>query len=102
MDIAADQLNTGANDLTPLQRIALGDATAVEDCINTHGVLIWGLAKEFTASREDAEAAACRIFLDIWKYAPRFDQTKLDEVNFIIMIARRHLIKAPHAPASLS
>lgn len=76
-----------------LERIAAADKTAVEECINRHGSLVWALAKHFTTSTEEAERAAQEIFLDIWKCAERFDSVDCEETDFIILIARRWLIK---------
>jgi DNA-directed RNA polymerase specialized sigma24 family protein len=51
------------------------------------------MAKKFTDSIEDAEAITRQIFLDIWRYAERFEQTDFDELVFITLIARRQLRK---------
>ncbi len=61
--------------ITIFQRIAKSDKTAAEKCLKKHGKLVWALAKQFTNSNEDAETAAQEIFLDLWKYAERFDST---------------------------
>ena len=75
-----------------LHRIAVNDKQAVEDCLNKYGNLVWSIALNFTKSREDAEDAVQDIFIDIWKNAGRFDETKSAEVSFISLIARRRLI----------
>ncbi len=76
-----------------LQRIAQRDKTAVKDCIDSYGDWIWAMAKKFTDSTEDAEAVTQEIFLSIWRYAARFEQTNFDELLFITIIARRQLRK---------
>ncbi len=78
--------------LSILHRIAVNDKQAVEDCLHKYGNLVWSLALNFTSSREDAEDAVQDIFIDVWKYAGRFDETKSAEVSFISLIARRRLI----------
>jgi DNA-directed RNA polymerase specialized sigma24 family protein len=59
------------------------------------------MAKKFIASNEDAEAVCREIFLNIWHYAARFEQTNFDELLFITLIARRqlrkHLEKSTHS-----
>lgn len=75
-----------------LKRIASGDRTAVEDCINSYGGLIWSLAKKMLRNPDDAEDAAQEIFVDIWKNAGRFDESQSSETTFIAMIAKRRLI----------
>ncbi len=79
--------------LTILQRIAEKDQTAVKDCFDTYGDFIWALASKFTASREEAEAAAQEIFVDIWRHAESDDQPQFTEKHLIALIARRRLIK---------
>ena len=75
-----------------LDRIARGDKTAVQDCLNKYGGLVWSLARRMSAAQEDAEDAVQEIFVDIWKNAERFDAARSSETTFIAMIARRRLI----------
>lgn len=77
---------------TVLQRIASGDKTAVQDCLNKYGGLIWSLARRMSPNSDDAEDAVQEIFTDVWKNAARFDETQASETTFIAMIARRRLI----------
>ncbi len=76
-----------------LQRIAQRDKTALKDCIENYGDLIWAMAKKFTDTTEDAEAVTQEIFLNIWRYAARFEEADFDELLFIAVIARRQLRK---------
>ncbi len=80
------------NKNTILTRIAAGDETAVNDCINKYGNLIWALAKKFTPKQDDAEDAVQEIFMEIWQNAARYDSSKASEPTFISIIARRRLI----------
>ena len=75
-----------------LQRIALGDKTAVQDCLKAYGGLVWSLARRMSPNTDDAEDAVQEIFIDIWKNAERFDASQSSETTFIAMIARRRLI----------
>lgn len=79
--------------LNIFQRIARKEKNAVKDCVDAYGNFIWALARKFTASREEAEAAVQEIFIDIWQYAERADQSQSAENILISMIARRRLIK---------
>lgn len=79
--------------LTILQRIAKKDKTAVKNCVDTYGNFIWALARKFTDSREEAEAAAQEIFIDIWRYAEQVHPNQPAEHILIGLIARRRLIK---------
>ena len=53
--------------LSILQRLANNDRTAVKDCLETYGGLIWSLAKKNTSSSEEAESVTIQIFADIWR-----------------------------------
>ena len=87
------QTNQSESASSVLQRVAKGDRAAVEQCIDNYGNLIWSMAKKFTDSTEDAEAVTQAIFLNIWRYAARFEQTNFDELLFITFIACRQLRK---------
>ena len=97
MDALATRTNQKTNQetnlLTILQRIGNKDKTAVKDCIDTYGNFIWALARKFTASTEEAEAATQEIFTDIWRYSERADKTHSAESVLIALIARRRLIR---------
>ena len=75
-----------------LKRIAKGDATAVQECLKTYGGLVWSLARRMLRNSEEAEDAVQEIFVDIWRNANRFDESKASETTFIAMLARRRLI----------
>ena len=93
MKISTYQTKHTAGSSTILQRIAEADKTAVKECLDEHGNLVWALAKKFTDSIEDAETATEEIFLDIWKRAALFDGAKTSEDKFIFFVACRCLIK---------
>jgi len=77
---------------TILNRIASGDKSAVQECLNTFGGLVWSLARRMCPNKNDAEDAVQEIFIDIWKNAQRFDASQASETTFVAMIARRRLI----------
>lgn len=102
MSLSTFTLNQPKKDSDILHRIANDDKTAVEQCLNVYGGLIWSIAKQYCYSREDAEDAVQDIFIDIWRNAGRFDAEKSPEISFITLIARRRLIdwvrKSKHRP----
>ena len=75
-----------------LQRIADGDSSAIQDCLNKYGGLVWSIARKMLRNSDDAEDAVQEIFVDIWKNSGRFDESRSSETTFIAMIARRRLI----------
>ncbi len=77
---------------TVLQRIAAGEASAVDECIDRYGALVWSLARRHLRHHTDAEDAVQEIFVEIWRNAARFDPAIASEATFITMISRRRLI----------
>jgi RNA polymerase sigma-70 factor (ECF subfamily) len=75
-----------------LNRIAAGDANAVQECLKAYGGLVWSLARRMLKNTEDAEDVVQEIFVDIWKNAERFDPSQASETTFVAMIARRRII----------
>lgn len=75
-----------------LQRIAAGDAKAVQECIDQYSRLVWYIARRFSPSPAEAEDAVQEVFLDLWKSASRFDPARASEKTFVAMVARRRLI----------
>lgn len=82
-----------------LPRIALADKTAIQECIDIYGNMIWALAKQFTASAADAEKVVPEIFKDIWQNAAFCDLEISEEAVWIALLARRRLSK--YAPDNL-
>ena len=77
---------------TLLEQVASGDEQAMRRCIESHGGLVWSLARRFLPTRVDAEDAVQEIFTDIWKSSERYNPSVASETTFIAMIARRRLI----------
>lgn len=75
-----------------LKRVANGDSGAVKEVMDQFGGLVWSLARRSCYNPADAEDATQEIFLDIWKSASRYDESKGSETLFVAMIARRRLI----------
>lgn len=78
--------------LSLLQRIARGEQAAMNECVDEFGGLIWSLARRLSPNISDAEDAVQEVFLEIWKFADRFDPNKASEKTFVAMLARRRLI----------
>jgi RNA polymerase sigma factor (sigma-70 family) len=75
-----------------LPRIAAGERTAVQECIDTYGGLVWSLARKLSPTSSEAEDAVQEIFIDLWKSAARYDGARSSETTWVAMIARRRLI----------
>jgi RNA polymerase sigma-70 factor, ECF subfamily len=75
-----------------LKRVAEGDGGAIKEVMDQFGGLVWSLARRSCYNAADAEDATQEIFLDLWKSASRYDESKGSETLFVAMIARRRLI----------
>lgn len=73
-----------------LPRVAEGDPSAFQECVDRYKSLLWWLARKWVGA--DAEDAVQEVFVHIWKNAGRFDPSKASEQTFVAMIARRRLI----------
>jgi RNA polymerase sigma factor (sigma-70 family) len=74
-----------------LHRVAQGDPSAVRECIDRFGSLIWAIARRM-CTPADAEVAVQEIFVDVWRSAGCFNPEQASEEVFITIIARRRLI----------
>lgn len=75
-----------------LERVAAGDAAAVEECLDRYSPLVWSLVRRRLPDHGLAEDLVQDVFIDVWKSANRFDPKISSEANFIGVIARRRLI----------
>ena len=64
----------------------------MEECLARYGGLVWSIARRFSPTATDAEDAVQEVFIEIWRYAGRYDESIASEPTFIAMIARRRLI----------
>ena len=96
--LAVETIQETTRSIIPLsifRRIAEKDENAVKDCVDTYNNFIWALARKFTASTPEAEAATRMIFMDIWRYSKQSsDHPPSDEEVLIALIARRRLINS--------
>ncbi len=75
-----------------LHRIAVGEAAAVQECIDRYGGLVQSLARRFCGHRDEVDDAVQEVFIDLWRKAARYDPALSAEIAFVTMIARRRLI----------
>lgn len=75
-----------------LFRIARGDQTAMGECLDRHGPLIWSIAMRLLGNRTEAEDAVQEAFIEIWKSAARYNPDAGSEIAFLTVIARRRIL----------
>jgi RNA polymerase sigma-70 factor (ECF subfamily) len=81
-----------SEDTPLLRRVADGDGSAVQDCLSAYGGLVWSIARKMLGPSRDAEDAVQEIFIELWRVAHRFDETRGTETQFVAMLARRRVI----------
>ncbi len=64
----------------------------MEQLIDFHGPLVWGIILRRVSDRSAAEDLAQEIFTEIWQKAGRYDPGLCSEAGYIAMIARRRSI----------
>lgn len=85
-------MGTGLNESSVLERVSVGDAGAVNECIDRYGGLVWSLAQKLCPDRSDQEDAVQEIFTSVWSSSERYNPALGSEATFIATIARRRLI----------
>lgn len=83
---------TPAQTPTVLQRIAQGEAAAVQECIDRHGPLVWALVRRMCPRGADPEDVVQEIFIALWKSAAQYDPRLALESTWVTTLARRRLI----------
>ena len=79
---------TGVESSALFERLANKDRSAVDDCIDKHGALVWGISKKFTENNLEAEELTEEIFACLWSCSARFDPKYFNDRTFIMIIAR--------------
>lgn len=77
---------------TLFQRVADGDAHAMQDCLDRFRGLVWSMARKRGLKDEDAEDLLQEVMIEVWKSAERYDPSQASEPAFVAMITRRRLI----------
>jgi RNA polymerase sigma factor (sigma-70 family) len=77
---------------SPLERVASGDAAAVQDCLSAYEGLVAAIARRFLRSAADTEDAVQDIFIELWQKASRFDPARGSPEAFVSTMARRRVI----------
>lgn len=75
-----------------LTRIAMGDRSAVDACVQRYGGLVWSVVKSVVVDADLAEDAVQDVFVDLWRKAETFDPSKSSESGFVALVARRRAI----------
>ena len=80
-----------ADSPTLLERIAHGDASAIELLVDRYGATLRSMARRWFEAGL-AEDVVQGIFLSLWRSADRFDPARSSEPSFVATVAKRRLI----------
>jgi len=75
-----------------LQRMAVGDRSALKQCLDAYGRLVWSVVCRFCPRPDEREDAVQEILMEIWRSAGRYKPEIASEATFVSMIARRRMI----------
>ena len=87
------QTAAAANCQNILERLQNNDQTAVSDCLAAYGEAVWEMVDAQFDSTVETEVAVFEIFSEVWRYAGCFGLTDLNEKDFVMLVAQRHLSK---------
>jgi RNA polymerase sigma-70 factor (ECF subfamily) len=76
---------------TLLQRIAAGEAAAVDALLERYRPMVWSLVRRHT-SPDLAEDVVQEVFLAVWRNAASYDPTIASEATYILTIAKRRVV----------
>ena len=90
---AADQAmsEASASEESALQRVARGEADAVDELLARYRPLVWSIVRNRVPT-DIAEDIVQEVFINLWKSAERFNPDVGTEATFVGMIARRRLV----------
>jgi RNA polymerase sigma-70 factor (ECF subfamily) len=80
-----------SRELTLLERVARGEADAVQALVEQYTPIVWSIARRQLGS-QCAEDVVQEVFLALWKNAARFDPGLSSEAAFITTVARRRVV----------
>jgi RNA polymerase sigma-70 factor (ECF subfamily) len=76
---------------TLLQRIAAGEAKAVDALLERYRPMVWSLVRRHTTP-DLAEDVVQEVFLAVWRNAASYDPTIASEATYILTIAKRRVV----------
>jgi len=71
-----------------MERVAVGDASALGDLYDAHARSIYSLALRILGNPSDAEDVVQDVFTQAWRQAARYDSRRATVIGWLLMIAR--------------
>ena len=79
---------------TLLSRTSRGDSAAFAELYDTLGASVYGLARRVVRDPSRAEDVSQEVFLEVWRKAPSFDETRGSAKTWVMTIAHRRAVDA--------
>ena len=80
------------SDVPLLHAIARGDETALARLYDQYRVILFGLLVRILNSREEAEDVLQEVFLQVWRSAAAFDETRGKPFTWLVTLTRSRAI----------
>ena len=77
-----------------LPRVARGDAQAFAELYDALGASVFGLARRVVRDPVRAEDVTQEVFLEVWRKAPSFDESRGSAKTWVMTIAHRRAVDA--------
>ena len=79
-------------DVELLKAVARGDEQALAQLYDNYRVILFGLLVRILNSREEAEDVLQEVFLQVWRRAADFDETRGKPFTWLVTLARSRAI----------
>jgi len=79
-------------DVKLLKAVARGDEQALAQLYDSYRVILFGLLVRILNSREEAEDVLQEVFLQVWRRARDFDETRGKPFTWLVTLARSRAI----------
>ncbi len=89
-NLRAEPAQTSDNDL--LKAIARSDETALGSLYDRYRVILFGLLVRILNSREEAEDVLQEVFIQVWRRASHFDESRGRAFTWLVTVARSRAI----------
>lgn len=83
-----------------LRAIARGDETALADCYDRYRLILFGLILRILHDRDEAEDCLQEVFLQVWRRARDFDESRGRAFTWLVTIARSRALDRLRASGS--
>jgi RNA polymerase sigma-70 factor (ECF subfamily) len=81
-----------SEDVNLLHAIARGDEAALASLYDRYRVILFGLLVRILSSREEAEDILQEVFIQVWRRAADFDETRGKPFTWLVTLARSRAI----------